>query len=668
MQKFRVQNYKKIQDSGWIKCGDITTFVGKNESGKSALFRGLSKINPSDKVEYEWGEFPRSRYASEFKQNDWPVSSVEFQLDGNDKAELTKISQVLSEATRVIVTRHYSNKHTMEFDLKINTSSFTVKSCLDFLNNWKRKIDDIPATDTGVEELDQVRSEADSVLTPLIQQLGSQDLSAIVGVSMLRQISDALAATLGKELIRKSHNEMIKNGIYQTIQKTVAIDKAKDWVLKYMPQYIYFDRYDVIDSSIHIRTFIDKINNDPNNTRLRTTKCLFQHVGLDINEVRDLDPVSDDDTEDSQEKARQRQVLMSSASNAMTSQFKNWWEQRRHAFRYSVDGQFFRVWVSDDLDPSEIELEQRSAGLQYFFSFYLVFLVEASSAYKNSILLLDEPGLHYHGTAQKKTVEFLQKISQENQLLYSTHSPFMIDGDRLQDVRVVHENDSGHTLVSTDIWPKDPDSLFPLQAGLGYTLAQTLFYSKYNLIVEGITDYLILKTMSEHLAKKNMTALDPDVSIVPSGGVKNIMPLAAILIGNDLKLAILMDGDDTGINKERQLKKDIMVDCLLVNTFTNKKYAEIEDLFDEDLYISAVNEAYPDKTIQFSDDENSIMCITKRLSQMFARLGFGNFNKWLVASVLIDKIRKDAGKDKISTSTCNAFEKIFVQANSLLKQ
>ena len=67
MQKFRVQNYKKIEDTGWIECNDITAFVGKNEAGKSALFRGLSKINPSDGEKYDGlKEFPRRRYASEF--------------------------------------------------------------------------------------------------------------------------------------------------------------------------------------------------------------------------------------------------------------------------------------------------------------------------------------------------------------------------------------------------------------------------------------------------------------------------------------------------------------------------------------------------------------------------------------------------------------------------
>lgn len=81
---------------------------------------------------------------------------------------------------------------------------------------------------------------------------------------------------------------------------------------------------------------------------------------------------------------------MSSASSVMTEKFSEWCEQRKHRFRYAIDGPFFRVWISDDLDPSEIELDQRSVDMQYFFSFYLFFLVEAEDEHRNSILLLDE--------------------------------------------------------------------------------------------------------------------------------------------------------------------------------------------------------------------------------------------------------------------------------------
>src|SRR5260370_29210713 len=112
-----------------------------------------------------------------------------------------------------------------------------------------------------------------------------------------------------------------------------------------------------------------------------------------------------------------------------------------------------RVWVSEGLDGSEIELDQRSGGMQYFFSFFLVFLVEAKDAHANSILLLDEPGTSLHGTAQAKIVEFLRTISKDNQVIYTAHSPFMIDADHLKTVRPVYEEPgTGSTRIIADAW------------------------------------------------------------------------------------------------------------------------------------------------------------------------------------------------------------------------
>lgn len=91
MAQFRVQNYKKIRDSGWISTGDLTAFVGKNEAGKSSVFRALSKLNPSDEERYDGlKEFPRRRFASEFKTQDWPVASVQFKLDEAERKKLTE--------------------------------------------------------------------------------------------------------------------------------------------------------------------------------------------------------------------------------------------------------------------------------------------------------------------------------------------------------------------------------------------------------------------------------------------------------------------------------------------------------------------------------------------------------------------------------------------------
>jgi predicted ATP-dependent endonuclease of OLD family len=395
---------------------------------------------------------------------------------------------------------------------------------------------------------------------------------------------------------------------------------------------------------------------------------LFEHVGLDIGAIQKLDPTQPGQSEEALRKfADERAILMSSASNAMTEKFSEWWEQRKHKFAYKTDGPFFRIWVSDDLDPSEIELDQRSYGMQYFFSFYLVFLEEAKGVHANAILLLDEPGLHLHGTAQQKIVEFLEKLSKQNQLLYSTHSPFMVDPDHLERVRVVYEDENGTAKVSEDVWPKDEDSLFPLQAGLGYALAQTLFYSKRQVIVEGLSDYWLLKAINDLLSRKGMKSLRGDTVIVPCGGVSKLMPLASMLLGHDIKLAIVLDGDEPGKQKGKEVQTRLLLKCLFMSEFAKKEAAEIEDLFPEKLYLEAVYRAYPEIKTPFTlnQDEKNIQCISQRVKAVFERNGYGAFEKWRPARVILDWIQEKP--DVIPDDTLTKFESIFDEVNHILK-
>jgi len=454
----------------------------------------------------------------------------------------------------------------------------------------------------------------------------------------------------------------------EALQIEAQMNQAKEWVEKNLPRFIYFEEYGVIESAVHFPTFIQQLNQTPSLPRVRTTKCLFEHVGLDINTINQLDPNKPKETiEKLRKMADERAILMSSASASMTKMFSEWWEQRHHKFRYQVDGPFFRVWVSDNLDSSEIELDQRSRGMQYFFSFYLVFLVEAQKAHINSILLLDEPGLHVHGTAQQKLVKFLKKLSNQNQLLYSTHSPFMIDGDHLERVRVVYNNqEDGTAKVSEDVWPKDKDALFPLQAGLGYAIAQTLFYSKRQLVVEGLTDYWILKSMSNVLLEKGKTGLRSDAVIVPSGGVNNLLPLASMLIGHDIKIAILLDGDEPGKRKGKEVEKKLLIKCLFVSSFAKRKEAELENLFPEKVYMDAIKKAYPSiqMPINFTDEEKKIQCISKRVKAAFERQQL-KFEKWLPAKFILEQINDNP--DSFAKETFAKFESIFIEVNKRLK-
>jgi len=669
MTRFRLQNYKNVNDSGWVNCSDLTAFVGKNESGKSAIFRGLSKHNPSDGEKYDGlKEFPRRRFTDEFEKFDWIVSSVEFQLSEDESQNLKEICPALDNVQSVICTRYYSWDLTIDFNPKPSLPDVSYKRYLGLLKKWHSIIEKITAPEGKGEPFAPIKQSLLQLLTQKIQKANEQDQDNKVDLATFNEVSDTIMGKITEEWQEKKFKQITDEAskLKDDLGVMSQINEAMDWIEENMPKFVYFYEFDVIDSAVHFPTFVQQLKQTPSAPRVRTTKCLFEHVGLDLETILKLDPTKPNENVEKLRKfADERAIRMSSASNAMTQKFSEWWEQRRHKFSYKTDGNFFRVWVSDNLDPSEIELDQRSYGMQYFFSFYLVFLQEAKGAHANAILLLDEPGLHLHGTAQQKIVKFLERLSKQNQLLYSTHSPFMVDPDHLEKVRVVSEDKDGYAKISEDVWPRDKDSLFPLQAGLGYAIVQTLFYSKRQVVVEGLSDYWILKAVSMVLPTKNMDSLRKDAVIVPCGGVNKLFPLASMLLGHKIKIAILLDGDEPGKRKGKEAESRLLVKCLFMNDFAKKEEAEIEDLFPEEIYLGAVKEAYPKTSLKFTEDERKIQCIAKRVKAAFERIGNGPFEKWRSARVILDWIQENP--DILPKETLTKFESIFKEANKILK-
>ena len=252
-----------------------------------------------------------------------------------------------------------------------------------------------------------------------------------------------------------------------------------------LPVFIYFDNYGILESAVYLPRFLEDLAAGPEEPRVRTINAMFKHVQLTAQEISDLgreeaaetkaagQEVTPEIVQRDQERKELRSVKLNSASLDISKKFSKWFGQRRHKISYQADGPYFRIWVSDDRRPDvNIELESRSKGFQWFFSFYLVFLVESDEGHKDAILLLDEPGLHLHPTAQQELMAFFETLSEDNPLIYTTHSPFLIDGERIHRIRPVTEDETGHSRISIDSWPEDRETIFPLQAAAGYAMVR----------------------------------------------------------------------------------------------------------------------------------------------------------------------------------------------------
>lgn len=670
LDEFRVQNYKKVHDTGWVTARQVTCFVGKNEAGKSAIFRGLSKLNPSDGEKYDGlKEFPRKRYTTEFHKQDWPVASARLTLETAEIEALAKLCPELKGVRQVEVTRFYSGNYgDIRFRPEPTVGTATLGRVRAAVDDAAKFVNDATAQDG---KGDQLKTLKQSLIVALTNHKPKGDEEDPASAKDVQPLVDAVKGHANEEWQKALLGGIAKKFDALLAQSQVhdRLEKARDWATKNLPEFVYFDKYDVLEGAIHIPTFSQLLQSQPKQPRQRVTLCLFKSVGLDLAEMLKLGQYQQGQgfKEEVRRRLDELAIKASSASTSMTTQFENWWEQRRHKFRYDFQGEYFRIWVSDDLDPSEIELDQRSQGLQYFFSFYLVFLVEAGDAHAKSILLLDEPGIHLHGTAQAKIVEFLHKLSAENQILYTTHSPFMVDPDHLEEARAVYEHEDGTTKVSENVWPRDKDSLFPLQAALGYQLAQGLFLAKRQVILEGPSDYALLKAADMTMEAKGRTRLRRDLVLLPAGGASRVMPLASMLIGHDIEVGALLDGDEMGRREGKKLVEKLLTGpdnrIVFVGDFALSSEGEIEDLFPEGLYLECVRQAYPKAELDFSAEEKKMPRIVDRLASLFERKKLGDYEKWKPALILRDRLLES--HESLPDAACERIEKMFAAINGL---
>ena len=165
--------------------------------------------------------------------------------------------------------------------------------------------------------------------------------------------------------------------------------------------------------------------------------------------------------------------------------------------------------------------------------------------------------------AQGDLLRFIDdKLAPSHQVIYSTHSPFMVPADKLQRVRIVEDKvdetkrprKSYGTKVSQDVLSVNADTLFPLQGALGYEATQTLFVGEHTLLVEGPSDILYLHALSTALNARKRTALDSRWTLCPAGGIDSIMPFVSLFAGKGLHIAVLSDQAQGAKGKGRQDK------------------------------------------------------------------------------------------------------------------
>ncbi len=645
--RFRVQNFRNIDDSDWIALEKVTAFVGRNESGKTSLLKALHKFNPATPEPYDaQREFPRDRYTRDYGSNgskgkDWPVCSVEFEIPEELRTEIAELLEEDGKSPKkVIAIRYYDGTLKFEYTPAIEEKSLAPEPVLNALEAFASSARRLQAPDAEQEEaMAAQRTELAQWATEWKDELKDEDdFRSDDGVELLTRLRDGVETWSNPQTADMVETlQKAIEPVLDAAEEPSVIDQVDEMIEQNLPVLIYFENYGILDSAIWLSRFIEDLEQNATDSRIRTVNAMFKHVGLDPREIAELgdgevrrireqgSQPTPEQIADDQQRKEMRAIQLNSASNDISKKFSKWWPQRRHKIRYRADGDYFRIWIADDLRQDvEIELEARSKGFQWFFSFYLVFLVESDGGHEDAILLLDEPGLHLHPTAQQGLIAFFEKLSETNQLAYTTHSPFLIDGEHLHRVRPVTEDDTGHSYITAETWPKDRETIFPLQAAAGYAMIRGLFQHRKNVLVEGMSDFYYLQALSQQCAKSSRTSLPDDIYITPCGGTKHVGHFASMFLGHEVRPLVLLDGDDAGRARQDALIKELYVDhnssIVMLDEVLNRpgQEVEIEDIVGECLVLNGL-EVVLGKALQLDQEDRSVTSLPSQIKAAASR-------------------------------------------------
>ncbi len=650
LRKIRVTNFRSVDDSEEFEVDRVTCLVGKNEAGKSAILLALAALNPNEATPVSMDrerDYPR-RHLVRYRQIHGDSEAVVVQTTWDlGESEIQAIEEDVGDdvlkSPRVEISRRYGRK--IEVKAELDYGASVKHHCDQFaLNASERSMLKSPATtDALMEALDGLASP-----TPKHQAL-QQYLN----------------------------------------EKGDARTRVQNRVIAALPTFMYVSAYDRMDGAIQIEETQERIQNQEIEFDEHRGAQLFvdflDYAGVAIDEITN---VSTYETFN---------AMLQAASTNITEQILEYWSQNPDLdVEVKIDearsgdpapfdqGTIARARIKNNLHKVDTPFSERSAGFVWFFSF-LVKFTQVKNTGSPVILLLDEPGLSLHGKAQGDLLRFIDdKLGPSHQVIYTTHSPFMVPADELQRVRIVEDRvdvtktprRSDGTKVTQDVLRVEADTLFPLQGALGYEAIQTLFIGEHTLLVEGPSDILYLQALSAALKARGRTELDARWTICPAGGIDRIMPFVSLFSGRRLHVAVLSDEAQGAKGKVERIRKSDILRAghfYTVADFIDAAEGDIEDIFDPEIYAVIVNRSYrlpePHRvTVEKLDQDPSTPRVVKKVEVMFQLMPdtIPMFDHFTPAAWLIRNPDVLAEESKPIEDTLAVAEHVFEKFNGLL--
>lgn len=640
LKSVRIQNYRSITNSGVVPIDpDVTCLVGKNESGKTAFLRALHLLRPLNPIKGKTQfdaviDFPAKdygRYKSGRGDSQPKVVHATFELQDNEVAAIeAELGKGAVTSRELPISRGYDSGTTFS---------------------------------TSLDESVVVRH-----LTAEIELVDTQQ-KQVADINTIAKLYEFLADVVEPHSSVTALHQRIKGWREQRLPLHVIDEYLTHWI----PRFFYFDEYSTMPGRIAVDVLKSKIDRGQELTEGEKAFQAFLSLG-----GADLAAVQ----AGSRTEAMIREL--ENAGIAITAEAMQFWTQNdglRVKIRESQadpddedanlrTGQILNLRIENTNQYGVTSpFDERSRGFVWFFSFLAYFSgIEQDHEDGEIILLLDEPGLSLHGSAQADFLRFInERLAIRHQVIYTTHSPFLVEPDRFDRVRTVEDAGDAGTQVSADIFRSQPGTSLPILTKMGVDLFQTLMVGPNTLLLEGGSDFLYLQVLSQELVRRSKAGLDERWVLVPVTGIGKFEPFFRLYQANEINVAVLMDASTTEQKLVDALKAaDKGKHVVTVGDILGTADADIEDLLGEEFYLRLVEATYGLATLDPTTFTSQHPRVVKRLEQHFQEqaINGGKFSHYKPASHLREN--KELLK-KLKAKDVANIEKMVEKLNGLIR-
>ena len=591
LRKFRVRAFRCIHDSGEISVGDLAAFVGRNESGKTTILQALTLLNKDETVsELDLCDEMSDELKSEvvLVEGRFDLTQTETNMIHEKFPSIPEIEGVRLFRTNTLPGVQYDFG-----DVQISENEDQeIRSWDNFAKEARTFLETIP---NHLKE--QVQTSLFDGPLPATKEIFEREIQRFN--EKIRSVAVREEQVIGEwlEIYKNPQNQFDK--LIEGISQRKALENFIGAELH--PRFVYFSDYKKIHGNINLNEFIRDQKGQRTGAieyieefdKAETVRNLFYLAELDLGSLESF-----------KESPSNLIKILNMASNRLTKRLNPTWKgDPIHVdLRYNP-GNIMSLVISDVHRDGTITntglLNRRAEGFKWTFSFIVNFAAETQRAeLKEAILLLDEPARNLHPTQQMGIADLLQDLAGSNQVLYATHSPFMIFDYTPGNLLVVELDRRRHlSKIFYDYWNADDKTLTPIMYGLSRGLVQSITdrsigtNSRPIIIVETMSDAMYLNAFDRFVDDPNIS-MNP-LNVVASYSKDATLPLAIFYRDHGYSTFVLLDdATESRHISSRLIRSGFAPTQTIFYKLNDKKLESIEDYIAPEDYMYAVNQTY----------------------------------------------------------------------------